>query len=366
MDDTRGALAHPRRGPRRLRPLPAPRGDRPDRPVRARARPGRCTSGNLRTALLAWLFARSAGERFLLRLEDLDPVATREEHVTGQPADLAALGLDWDGPVERQSEHLDRSHAAHRPAQRRRADLSRASAPAARSRRRPSAPHGHEPAGAYPGTCRDLTAAEQGERAGAGRRPALRLRAGGAVVALRGPPARPGRGRGRRPRAAPQRRASRPTTSRWWSTTTPRASTRWCGATTCSARRPGRSTSPACSASTRPATRTCPSSSARRRAAGQAARRGHPRGPGGAGRVARATSLGFLAATLGLAGAGRGGHAGPAARAVRPGRRCRPSRSCSSPDGRRPRPVAGRLGRGAAVPRSSPSCWSWSSSWSPR
>src|SRR6187401_901574 len=68
--------------------------------------------GNLRTALLAWLFARSAGSRFLLRLEDLDPVASREEHVVGQPADLAALGLDWDGPVERQSEHLDRSHAA--------------------------------------------------------------------------------------------------------------------------------------------------------------------------------------------------------------------------------------------------------------
>ena len=59
--------------------------------------------GNLRTALLAWLFARSSGSRFLVRIEDLDPVASREEHVTGQLDDLRAFGLAWDGPVVRQS-----------------------------------------------------------------------------------------------------------------------------------------------------------------------------------------------------------------------------------------------------------------------
>jgi glutamyl-tRNA synthetase len=126
------------------------------------------------------LFARSAGAAFLLRLEDLDPVATREEHVSGQPADLAAIGLDWDGPVERQSEHLDRSHAA----------IDRLAAagltyPCFCTRREipeaASAPHGHDPAGAYPGTCRDLTAADQDARLAAGRRPALRLRAGAAI-----------------------------------------------------------------------------------------------------------------------------------------------------------------------------------------
>ena len=107
-------------------------------------------------------------------------MATREEHVTGQPADLAAIGLDWDGPIERQSEHLDRSHAAIEgltaagltyPCFCTRREIQEAA----------SAPHGLEPAGAYPGTCRDLTEADRAARLAGGRRPALRLRAGGAV-----------------------------------------------------------------------------------------------------------------------------------------------------------------------------------------
>ena len=60
--------------------------------------------GNLRTALLAWLFARSQDARFLLRIEDLDTGRVRERFDDEQLADLAALGLDWDGPVVRQSE----------------------------------------------------------------------------------------------------------------------------------------------------------------------------------------------------------------------------------------------------------------------
>lgn len=59
--------------------------------------------GNLRTALLAWLFARSAGARFLVRIEDLDVGRVREHFVAEQLADLAAIGLDWDGPAVRQS-----------------------------------------------------------------------------------------------------------------------------------------------------------------------------------------------------------------------------------------------------------------------
>jgi glutamyl-tRNA synthetase len=110
-------------------------------------------------------------------------VATREEHVVGQPADLAALGLDWDGPVERQSEHLDRSHAAIDA-------LTRAGLtfPCFCTRREiqeaASAPHGDQPAGAYPGTCRDLPESDQEERIAAGRRPALRLRAQGVVASF--------------------------------------------------------------------------------------------------------------------------------------------------------------------------------------
>ena len=68
--------------------------------------------GNLRTALLAWLFARAAGSSFLLRIEDLDRRRVRPEYERGQLDDLAALGLDWDGPVVRQSERLDLYAAA--------------------------------------------------------------------------------------------------------------------------------------------------------------------------------------------------------------------------------------------------------------
>lgn len=68
---------------------------------------GRLHVGNLRTALLAWLFARSEGGSFLVRMEDLDRIQSSSEHEVGQLADLAAIGLDWDGPVVRQSDRFD-------------------------------------------------------------------------------------------------------------------------------------------------------------------------------------------------------------------------------------------------------------------
>ncbi|WFR72661.1 tRNA glutamyl-Q(34) synthetase GluQRS [Prescottella defluvii] len=129
--------------------------------------------GNLRTALLAWLFARSTGRRFLVRVEDLDRVRPGAEE--RQLADLAAIGLDWDGEVVHQSSRLPLYDAAIARLQRagltyecfctRREILKAASAP-------------HAPAGAYPGTCRNLTDAERDERRASGRPPALRLRAG--------------------------------------------------------------------------------------------------------------------------------------------------------------------------------------------
>src|SRR5918997_4025217 len=63
--------------------------------------------GNLRTALLAWLFARSAGARFLMRVEDLDAQRVKPGYEEQQLGDLAAIGIDWDGPVVRQSERLN-------------------------------------------------------------------------------------------------------------------------------------------------------------------------------------------------------------------------------------------------------------------
>jgi len=139
--------------------------------------------GNLRTALLAWLFARAQGARFLVRVDDLDRGRVRPGVAEQQLADLAALGLDWDGPVVRQSERLDAyGEAIARLA----ADgaLYPCFCTRAEIRQAASAPHGALPEGSYPGTCRELTRAERAAREASGRPPALRLRAGAATVAF--------------------------------------------------------------------------------------------------------------------------------------------------------------------------------------
>lgn len=127
--------------------------------------------GNLRTALLAWLFARSTGREFLMRIEDLDRVRPGAEE--RQLADLRAIGIEWDGQLVRQSDRA--ALYADAVARLGKAGLvyecycSRKEIHEA-----PSAPH--HPPGAYPGTCRDLTAAQREVRR-AGRPAALRLRA---------------------------------------------------------------------------------------------------------------------------------------------------------------------------------------------
>jgi len=137
--------------------------------------------GNLRTALLAWLFARSRGARFLLRIDDLDPARSRPEHEERQLADLAALGIDWDGEPVRQSEQRPRHELALATL-----EASGATYPCwctrAEIRAAAEAPHGHLPEGAYPGTCRNLSATERDEREHSGRPAALRLAAGGEQI----------------------------------------------------------------------------------------------------------------------------------------------------------------------------------------
>ena len=134
--------------------------------------------GSLRTALVAWLMARSHGGRFLLRIEDLDPQRSRREFEELQLADLRALGIGWDEEPLRQSERgwfyddaLAKLHAAGRlyPCFCTRAEIREAA----------SAPHGKLPDGFYPGTCREIPPAERRRRIEAGERFALRLRAGG-------------------------------------------------------------------------------------------------------------------------------------------------------------------------------------------
>ena len=147
--------------------------------------------GNLRTALVAWLSARAAGGGFIVRIEDLDPATRNPDVARRQLADLAALGLDWDGDPTWQSQHLDRHEEA----------IDRLTAEGrtypcwcSRSEVRAAtlAPHERRladdvtlPHGAYPGTCADLDEAGRARRAGeTGRPPALRLRAGGARVTI--------------------------------------------------------------------------------------------------------------------------------------------------------------------------------------
>ncbi len=128
--------------------------------------------GNLRTAVLAWLFARSTGRRFLVRVEDLDD-RTHPEVADRQLADLAAIGITWDGQPQWQSAHPQRYDAVIDDLGGRglvyecycsRKEILDA----------PRAPHA--PEGAYPGTCRELTQSQLTQRRTAGRPPALRLR----------------------------------------------------------------------------------------------------------------------------------------------------------------------------------------------
>jgi glutamyl-tRNA synthetase len=139
--------------------------------------------GNLRTALLAWLFARSQDARYLVRMEDLDTGRVRERFYDEQLHDLAALGLDWDGPVVRQSQRIalyEEALAALRGD-----DLVyECWCTRAEIREAASAPHGDVPEGAYPGTCLRLTATQRAARAASGRPPALRVRADAARVAF--------------------------------------------------------------------------------------------------------------------------------------------------------------------------------------
>ena len=138
--------------------------------------------GNLRTALLAWLFARSAGSGFLVRMEDLDTSRVRPGLAEEQLADLAAIGLDWDGEVAYQSAREDHYAAA---IEKLHADgrLYECFCTRAEIREAASAPHGPRPEGHYPGTCLRLTDAEREERRGT-RPPALRVRADGARVSF--------------------------------------------------------------------------------------------------------------------------------------------------------------------------------------
>jgi len=158
--------------------------------------------GHAYAALFAWHAARDAAGRFLLRIEDTDGGRTRTEFEAAIFEDLAWLGLDWETPVRRQSEHfadyraaLDRLAALDvlYPCFCTRADIR------AEIERAGAAPHAtsHGPDGApvYPGTCRTLDNAARAERIASGAPHALRLDVTKAA-ALAGPLAWHDRARG--------------------------------------------------------------------------------------------------------------------------------------------------------------------------
>jgi len=140
--------------------------------------------GNLRTALIAWLFARSHGGRFRLRIEDLDPQRSRPEHERAQLRELRAIGLDWDGQIVRQSARRERHRESFEelrtagrvyPCWCTRTEVHLAVA----------APHDGDRGGAYPGTCRALSQSERAARERATAPRAWRLDARATTVSFK-------------------------------------------------------------------------------------------------------------------------------------------------------------------------------------
>ena len=142
---------------------------------------GRIHLGNILCCLLAWLSVRQQGGRMVLRIEDLDTARCPQRYALQMMEDLHWLGLDWDEGPETggsngpyfQSQRTERYQAALEQLEAQglvypcfctRAELHAA-----------SAPHREDGQVIYPGTCRDLTAAQIAQRS-LHRAPALRLR----------------------------------------------------------------------------------------------------------------------------------------------------------------------------------------------
>jgi len=158
---------------------------------------GRLHLGHAHAALFAARAAEESGGRFLLRIEDIDLGRCTPDFEAAISEDLAWLGLAWETPVWRQSEHLaDYRAALDRlaamgllyPCFCTRREIAAEIAAAAR------APHGPD-GPLYPGTCRGLSEAERERRRDAGDPHALRLDVAAAVAAS-GPLTWHDRGRG--------------------------------------------------------------------------------------------------------------------------------------------------------------------------
>ena len=140
--------------------------------------------GHVQSALEGWRAAREAGGRFLLRIEDIDHTRCRPEYTDAIIEDLRWLGLDGDGPVRKQSEHLDDYRATLS-----RLDTMGLLYPCFCTRRDIQAEiarAGGAPQGdmgvPYPGICRKLSAVEREARMQRAGDYALRLDVGAALA----------------------------------------------------------------------------------------------------------------------------------------------------------------------------------------
>lgn len=121
--------------------------------------------GNVRTALLNWLFARKHGGRFLLRFEDTDRNRSEQRYMEAIQHDLRWLGLNWDGDVLFQSMHADKhSGALATLAGQGLAYRCFCSGDQLDLDRRLAAARGLPPR--YSGRCRSLSGSESADRAG--------------------------------------------------------------------------------------------------------------------------------------------------------------------------------------------------------
>jgi glutamyl-Q tRNA(Asp) synthetase len=144
--------------------------------------------GHALSALLNFDMAQSSGGRFLLRIEDIDATRCRPEYEAAIYEDLAWLGLRWEKPVLRQSVRSDAYKAAMQqldamglvyPGFESRAEIARLVADRDRAGPWPRDPDGVP---LYPGSARDLPAAERRRRFEAGDPFALRLDVARAVA----------------------------------------------------------------------------------------------------------------------------------------------------------------------------------------
>jgi len=137
--------------------------------------------GHALSALLNVDMARAAGGRLLLRIEDIDETRCRPEYETAIAEDLAWLGLSWEEPVRRQSQHYGDYRAALGKLEQRGLIYpsfeSRAEITALVAAREAESPWPRDPDGAplYPGNAKAMTPDERARRLASGAPYALRL-----------------------------------------------------------------------------------------------------------------------------------------------------------------------------------------------